>query len=283
MRYQLRTPGITNLESEGTVEDSFLNFMVFVKTDYGESGIELREGDTDYSKMEKTYNLIKCQIHNSLDLGWKPEDIIIATNFEFEYMGVSMHIVEDICDYSQFYHKQYAALELLNKEILNKNFWYHDLDAFQLKEFKFPNFSGDWGTSVYPGGDGHSCQCGVIYLKITSKDMFEYLVDMMKRKVLQTHDDEVVIRNHLKLNPTYNWRVSVLNTRYNMGMTGFNERYDGATKPINVVHFSPDKEKDWNFMVEGSNQLGVKVVDDRLLDILNKYSVKYDKKELFLN
>jgi hypothetical protein len=36
-------------------------------------------------------------------------------------------------------------------------------------------------------------------------------------------------------------------------------------------------------MVEGSNQLGVKVVDDRLLDILNKYSVKYDKKELFLN
>ena len=31
---------------------------------------------------------LKAQVHNSLDLGWKPEDIIIGTNFDFEHMGV---------------------------------------------------------------------------------------------------------------------------------------------------------------------------------------------------
>jgi hypothetical protein len=151
-----------------------------------------------------------------------------------------------------------------------ENIWYHDLDAFQLNKFSFPYFIGDWGTCVYPNGDGHSCQCGVIYLKHSSKDIFEFLVNNMKAKNFQTPDDEVVIRNFVKLNPEYSNRVSVLNTSYNMGMTGFNDRYQNAEKPIKVAHFHPNNPKQYSYMVEGKNDLNVKIVNERLLNILKK-------------
>ena len=72
--------------------DGMKNFMVFVKADYMDLGVELREGDTDYSDDDKTIRFIKAQIENSIVLGWKPEDIVIATNFNVEYMGVKTHI-----------------------------------------------------------------------------------------------------------------------------------------------------------------------------------------------
>lgn len=247
----------------------FKNFMVFVSMDYQKLGVKLREGDTDYSKIEGTFNLLKAQIDNSLECGWDPKDIIIATNFEFEYKKVKTYVLDEICDYSQFFHKQYATLELMEKGVFEgENIWYHDLDAFQLDKFSFPYFTGDWGTCVYPNGDGHSCQCGVIYLKHSSKDIFEFLVNNMKAKNFQTPDDEVVIRNHVKLNPKYSNRVSVLNTSYNMGMTGFNYRYQSAEKPIKVAHFHPNNPKQYSYMVEGKNDLNIKIVNERLLNIL---------------
>ena len=108
------------IETEGLFEfktepKPYKNFMVFVSMNYDKSGVELREGDTDYSKMEGTLNLIKAQIDNSLDCGWDPKDIIIATNFNFEYRGVKTYTMDEICDYSQFYHRQYATLELMKK------------------------------------------------------------------------------------------------------------------------------------------------------------------------
>ena len=94
----------------------------------------------------------------------------------------------------------------------NQPRWYHDLDAFQLEPFDFPYFNGDWGTCVYPTGDGHSMQCGVIYLKHSSQDIFEYLVTNMKNKRYNTHCDEQVTRMDVKLNPKFSSRVSILDT-----------------------------------------------------------------------
>ena len=252
----------------------YKNFMVFVSMDYEKSGVKLRGGDTDYSKMENTLNLIRLQIDNSLDCGWDPKDIVIATNFDVEHMGVKTYILDEVCDYSQFFHKEYAVLELMKKGVLDTNIFYHDLDAFQLEKFEFPKFDGDWGTCVYPDYDGHSCQCGVMYFKPTAVDIFEDMVARMKRKEFGTHDDEVVIRNFVKLNPTYSHRVSVLNTRWNVGMTRFPTRYSTADKPVYVVHFHPDKQNEWDCMIEGKNDLGVKVVDERLIKILKKYNLQ---------
>jgi hypothetical protein len=57
-------------------------------------------------------------------------------------------------------------------------------------------------------------------------------------------------------------------------MTGFSVRYSTAKKPIYVVHFHPDKQNEWDCMVEGKNDLGVKVVDERLIKILKKYNLQ---------
>ena len=90
----------TPLEHE---TESFHNFMVFVIDDFDQ------DRGFDWSNTQSlTY--IKAQIDNSLAFGWKPEDIIIATNFEFEYNGVKTVIFENQSKFSQYFCKQEAVL-----------------------------------------------------------------------------------------------------------------------------------------------------------------------------
>tara|TARA_R110002020_G_scaffold426658_2_gene636045 strand:- start:885 stop:1733 length:849 start_codon:yes stop_codon:yes gene_type:complete len=257
------------------------NVMVFVSVDFDK--VKVEDGwsymkDDDY--MNKTIRFIKAQIDNSIELNWKVEDIILATNFEFEYRGVKSILLEKTCSYSQFFNKEYAILELLEKGIVkDTNLWYHDLDAFQLEEFEFPKFDGDWGTCVYPNYDGHSCQCGVFYIKPTAIDIFKDMVDRMERDEFGTTNDEIVVRNFIKLNPTYAHRVSVLDTSFNMGNTEYVDRYRLATKPLKVVHFSADDERQWDMFANGNNDCGVPFINDRLKSIIEKYDLNYKENQ----
>ena len=251
------------------------NFMVFVNKDYEDLDVKLRKGDTDYSDNDKTVRFIKAQIENSIELGWDPKDIVIATNFDVEHMGVKTYILDEVCDYSQFFHKEYAVLELMKKGVLDTNVFYHDLDAFQLEKFEFPKFDGDWGTCVYPDYDGHSCQCGVLYIKPTAIDIFREMITKMENQEFGTTNDEIVIRNFVKLNPDYSHRVSVLDTRFNMGNTEYVDRYRLATKPLKVVHFSADDERQWDMFAGGNNDCGVPFLNDRLKSIIEKYDLNY--------
>jgi len=38
--------------------------------------------------------LLKAQIHNLLELGWKKENIILFINFDFEFMGISAGVIK---------------------------------------------------------------------------------------------------------------------------------------------------------------------------------------------
>ena len=58
------------------------NVMVFVSVDFDK--VKVEDGwsymkDDDY--MNKTIRFIKAQIDNSIELNWRVEDIILATNF----------------------------------------------------------------------------------------------------------------------------------------------------------------------------------------------------------
>ncbi len=257
--------------------DGMKNVMVFVTTNLDNVSEEVTSGwehmkDDDY--FDKTIRFIKAQIDNSLELNWKPEDIILATNFDFEYKGVKSYILEKTCNYSQFFNKEYAIYELLDKGIIkDTNLFYHDLDAFQLTEFEFPKFNGDWGTCVYPKSDGHSCQCGVMYIKPSALDIFKQMVDIMEVNGFTSSNDEVVIRGFVKQSPEFGHRVSVLDTSWNVGMSDFKERYNGAIQPLKVVHFHPDDRNQYDTMVEGKNELNVKIVNDRLLSIIKRHDL----------
>ena len=39
---------------------------------------------------EELYNYLRAQIDNSIDFGWKSEDIVIVTNLDFKYRDVSI-------------------------------------------------------------------------------------------------------------------------------------------------------------------------------------------------
>ena len=40
----------------------------------------------------------------------------------------------------------------------------------------------------------------------------------------------------------------------------FNERYGNAVKPVKLCHFHPDDKSQWDCMVEGKNDLNVKII-----------------------
>ena len=46
-------------------------------------------------------NLMKIQVDNSLSLGWSVNNIISATNFEYEYRGVRSIVVDDYETFDQ--------------------------------------------------------------------------------------------------------------------------------------------------------------------------------------
>ena len=245
--------------------DSFHNFMVFVIDDFDQDrGVEWSH--------DQSLNYIRAQIDNSLAFGWKPEDIIIATNFEFEYNGVKTVLFENQSKFSQFFCKQESILELWEKGILHKPIWYHDVDAFQNDHFGFPKFDGDWGQCPYVGHDArnHEWNCGVVFYKPTAMDILQFLVDV-ERTEQYGKCDEVITRNFIRLNPDVNQRTAVLNSTYNMGMTGFETRYDLAHKPIKTIHFHPDDAEQYAKVVKGKNKMNKAIISDTLKETLDKH------------
>jgi len=124
---------------------------------------------------------IKIQIDNSLELGWKPEDIILATNFPYEYRGIKSILVKDehYCKFRPTATKINIILELFEKGLIKDLCWFHDLDMYQLEpiteeEFTFPE---DMGVTDY--GKMHMWNTGTIVFKPSAKDIFEKMQELI--------------------------------------------------------------------------------------------------------
>ena len=81
--------------------------------------------------------LVKIQIDNSLELGWKKEDIVLTTNFNYEYNGIKSLIID-----GKYFYKPYpisnkitGVVGLFEMDIIKEGelYWSHDFDAFQLE------------------------------------------------------------------------------------------------------------------------------------------------------
>ena len=59
--------------------------------------------------------------------------------------------------------------------------------------------------------------------------------------------------------------LRTLNTQYNVGVTHFDFRYNSAVKPINVLAFKPDLERDFNTVKH--------LLDSDLIDIFKKHNI----------
>lgn len=218
--------------------------------------------------LDKVFSYFKAQIDNSLRLGWKIEDIIICTNLDFTYKNVTIIRLDDICYYNKFFNKQYGIYELLNKNLINDSFWFHDFDDWQLSEMIFPKFDGDIGMCKYI--DNSQWNTGSIFVKLKSEDIWELIVEFMKINEaipdLHTWGDENALNYIYSNYPEIQSRFSILNNTYNIGVTQFDLRYSMANKPIQIAGFKPDY-KGYDFFVNKN------LISNELSDIFKLHNI----------
>jgi len=190
-----------------------------------------RHADEELSK------LFQAQIDNSLHYGWHPDDIILGTNFDFEYKGVKSHHLSDICEFNIFNNKWYGMLELMKLGILNDDFWFHDQDNWQVNHFDFPTFPGEVAACIYVNTP--EWNTGSVFVKHSALEILEYIVESMKLNPIEYQSDENWISFLRNQSEVSNFLSSV-NTEYCVGYTFFNERFNVANKPVKVLGYMPN-------------------------------------------
>jgi hypothetical protein len=211
---------------------------------------------------DKLIKLVTAQIKNSIMVGWEPEDIILITNFDFEFMGVRAQNF-DLNDKCLTGSKMYAVKEALKMGVSDV-IWAHDLDAWQNVWFDCPDFK-DVGACEYsrPKFNG-----GSVFWRSTSLDIVNKIIEIIEKD--NETREEPTIDKVFKSNE-HKDRVTILNPTYNVGCSGFVKRYNNSIKPIKVCHLHPDNRIAWETHRLDRNACNFKSVSTRLESVLREY------------
>lgn len=223
---------------------------------------------------EEAAKLMQIQIDNNLELGREPEDILLYTNFAYEYRGVHTIQIPDI--YTAFdptSNKIPALVYLLERQRLPADdlYWYHDCDVYECERFDPPDVKL-FACARY--AYKHDWQCGSFFFRVTDD-----LTAFMRRwneeiefiptwsEYAKTRTDEkalksLVLRGILP--------VEELNHRYNHVFKYADWTYDRAVKPILASHFHPEPDS-MARMVRGENKHKHPFVPERLARLLRQY------------
>jgi hypothetical protein len=186
--------------------------------------------------------LAKIQIEQGLKF-WKKEDIILITNFEYEYKGIKASIIDDsfFCNIHDKASKINTIIYLLEEYRLGEFVWFHDFDAFQLEpiiEKEINLGKADVGFTDY--GWSLKWNTGSIFFKPSALGVFK----LLKEAIYRCNTDEeralvVLTKNNIG---GINSKIKRLNIIYNLGMRRINYNLERAVKPIKVVHFHPTRK-----------------------------------------
>lgn len=182
--------------------------------------------------------LVKIQIDNSFKF-WKKEDILLVTNFEYEYNEIKAIVISDkfYCKVHDKASKINAIIYLLKEKKIDEITWFHDFDAFQLEKIteKEVNLKRDIGFTDY--GWSKKWNTGSIFFKPNSLDIFR----LLNKSIYELKTDEERALVYLTKNNINNIRSRIerLNIRYNFGMRRIEYNLGIAIKPLKVVHFHP--------------------------------------------
>jgi hypothetical protein len=221
--------------------------------------------DKDFNDEHKM--AVKIQIDNSLRLGWDKDDLLLVTNFDYEYKGVKSMVIgdENYCNHFYPATKVYVIDYLFKNNLVNDFFWYHDFDSFQLNPFdKGFSLNADMGVSNY-GRMPRICSSSMFY-NPQARDLF----DVLKEDIVQNQIGEEWGIMRLREKREYVDRIKVLNISYAFHKWNLWHNYCRAEKPIKVVHFhlTPDK---YDFFVRGNNRVGLKIIPEELVEIFHKH------------
>jgi hypothetical protein len=219
-------------------------------------------------QQDELFSYFRAQVDNSLRLGWKASDIVICTNLDFKYKDVTIIQLDDICNYNKYFNKQYGIAELLRRELITEDFWFHDFDDWQLTPFTFPEFDTDIGLCRYINFT--QWNTGSIFVKPSSKDIWELIVEFMKlnenhNDLLQTGDENIFNFMYNQY-PEIQTRFTELDSTFNVGVTGFADRYKKASTPVKIGAFKPGSSGHALFKEYG-------LVDNELENIFKEHNI----------
>lgn len=248
-------------------------------------------GSFDNPRPDLTSNdagpLAKVQIENSLALGWKKKDIILITNFDYQYGVIKATVLKDV----EFFARKpqaskiNAIIELFEKGMIKKGemYWFHDLDAFQLEpiteaeiDLSYDSIAlTDYGGIKFGGTDRWST--GTIFFKLGSRDIFYRMQEVFYKKRV---DEEEALSLLTIGDSNIRKRVKKLNNSYNFIGYYLRSCYAKSIKPLKVVHFHPlagikriGVENSLRFF-RGENKINTSLITERLMKIFKFHRIR---------
>jgi len=235
-----------------------------------------------YISPDKSFNsdhkrLVKIQIDNSLSLGWKSSDIILVTNFEYEYRKIKAILIEDdvYCDFFYPTTKLYTIVRLFKKGLIEEElYWYHDFDCYELNKIIESEVKQEMGSCNV--GVSNYCQrprlCSAsIFFNNKAEDVFKQMKKEIDKDKI--NEERALMRIYYGEDSPLREQIKMVNTTYAFHKFNIIPTYKTTKKPIRVAHFhlTPDK---YEFYIEGKNKLNMSLVPKRLIKIFNKHGFK---------
>lgn len=229
--------------------------------------------------------LSKIQIDNSLDLGWKKEDILIVTDFPFEYNGVNSLVVKNglYYEFDRMANKVPVLVHLIKNGLLDSKelYWCHDWDAYQLN----PIYESELGLTDFDLGLTHyfykpEWQFSSFFFKNSAQDIFELLDRTIREKPYSSRNNEKTLTKLINARAINPRRYKKLNVTYNIMKRCLTTIYNEADKPIKVLHFHPwDRDvmmpdSALNMFMYGKNRMKIRLMNDRLIKIFHHHGIK---------
>jgi len=207
--------------------------------------------------------LTKMQIDNSLSLGWNPNDILLATNFDYEYQGVKSIVVDHHEVFDQNRSTKIPAInELFVRGIIQDEvYWFHDHDAFQLVPFEVA-FEADAGFTNH--GWSSKWNAGSFFFKKNAQDIFLWIWEYMNLRGTN-EQDALTYMWQGNINRVNN-RCKIMNITYNIGIYYIDRNLKKAELPVKIAHFHPHKKRHFDLFRD--------ILPDRLLTIFNNYGIQ---------
>lgn len=224
--------------------------------------------------------LARIQVDNSLDLGWARDDIMMITNFPWEYQGIKAIEVSgrEFCEVKPRSTNTVIIPHLFDLDLIKPGeiYWVHDFDACQLHSFKEQDpqlGKADVGFTTY--GWSPKWNLGSFFFTSGARDVFEQLKAVVYR---QKTEDERALRWLTGNGHISDDRYVELNITYNFGMRHVAHNFSMAEKPLKVLHFHPFyKEvglRPLRSFMYGENELLVPLMDNRLMRIFQHHGIK---------
>lgn len=226
--------------------------------------------------------LIKVQIENSLEIGWKPENILLYTNFEFRYGEVKAKVITDV----EYFEPQPQAMKpltiakLFEKNLIEDNelYWSHDLDAFQLYPITETELEMDqYDVALTEYHFPHNWNGASVFFKKSSEDIFYKIREIMVKSKI---NEEKALQKLTNEDENIQKRVKKINRTYSFAPYSFEYSYPLADKPIRVAHFHPligipnwEIKNCLNFY-RGENVLHTPLLPKRLIKIFRYHRIR---------